>query len=110
MASICSITSLIAAGCLSGGYPCLTSSRLIEERSLGGALRDLRVEVIAWILSRAEDPYQGVRREPGFDNPWYGSIPFTQHDRGQVVICAYWIHERSRAVRCERFGSLSLPI
>lgn len=71
---------------------------------------DLRLQVIAWILSRADDPYQGVRREPGFDNLWYGSIPFTQHDRDQVVICAYWIHELSRAVRCERFGSLSLPI
>lgn len=71
---------------------------------------DLRLEVIAWILSRAEDPYQGVRRESGFDNLWYGSIPSTHHDRDQVVVCAYWIHEQSRTVRCERFGSLSLPI
>ena len=33
MASIWSITSLIAPGCLSGGYPCLTSSRLMDVRS-----------------------------------------------------------------------------
>lgn len=71
---------------------------------------DLRLEVIAWILSHAEDPYQGVRRESGFDNLWYGPIPFTQHDPDQAVICAYWIHEQSRTVRCERFGSLTLPI
>jgi hypothetical protein len=30
--------------------------------------RDLRLMVTAWILTRYTDPYQGVRREPGFDN------------------------------------------
>src|SRR5690348_9034540 len=34
MVSICSMTNLIAAGCLSGGYLYFTSRRLIDDRSL----------------------------------------------------------------------------
>src|SRR5262245_32191756 len=34
MVSICSITSLIAAGCLSGGYLYFKRSRLIDDRNL----------------------------------------------------------------------------
>src|SRR3979490_2327757 len=34
MASICSMTSLMASGCLSGGYLYFTSNRLMEDRSL----------------------------------------------------------------------------
>ena len=36
---------------------------------------DLRLTVTAWILTRYDDPYQGVQREPGFDNLWFGEIP-----------------------------------
>lgn len=36
---------------------------------------DLRLIVTAWILTRYDDPYQGVRREPGFANLWFGAIP-----------------------------------
>ena len=32
--SICSMTNLMASGCLSGGYPNRARSRLIEDRSL----------------------------------------------------------------------------
>jgi hypothetical protein len=36
---------------------------------------DLRLIVTAWVLTRYEDPYQGVQREPGFENLWFGEIP-----------------------------------
>ena len=36
---------------------------------------DLRLVVTAWVLTRFDDPYQGVRREPGFANLWFGPIP-----------------------------------
>jgi hypothetical protein len=66
--------------------------------------------VTAWIMSRFDDPYRGVRREPGFPNLWFGTIPDTDNGSGQVVTCAYWIVESTRTVRCDNFGTLSLPI
>lgn len=70
---------------------------------------DLRLIVTAWVLSRFDDPYQGFRRQPEFDNLWFGPIPGTQ--RGdQVVTCAYWIVERDHVVRCDSFATLGLPI
>lgn len=84
--------------------------RLDQWASQEGASPDLRLEVTAWIFSRADDPYQGVRRAPGFDNLWYGQIPHTVHESDQAVMCAYWVHEQSRTVRCDRFGTLRMPI
>jgi hypothetical protein len=66
---------------------------------------DVRVVVIAWIMSRLDDPYQGVRREPDFDNLWYGVVPMSQDGAGSVVVCAYWIDESTRTVRCHDFGN-----
>jgi hypothetical protein len=71
--------------------------------------QDLKLVVMAWILSRFEDPYHGVRREPEFDNLWFGSIPDTLQD-GHVVTCSYWIRESERVVRCDSFATLSLPL
>lgn len=70
---------------------------------------DLRLAVTRWIFTRQQDPYQGVRREPGFDNLWFGTIPGTSHGGSQVVVCAYWIEERTHTVRCDSFASLSRP-
>lgn len=70
---------------------------------------DLRLIVIDWIMGRHSDPYKGVRREPGFDNLWFSSIPNTQHD-GQVVCCAYWIFEATHTVKCDSIGTLSMPV
>lgn len=71
---------------------------------------DLRCIVMAWVLTRYDDPYQGVRREPGFANLWFGAIPDSNDGAGNVVTCSYWIEESSRTVRCDNFGTLSLPL
>jgi len=71
---------------------------------------DLRLQVTEWILSRFGDPYQGVQREPGFDNLWFGIVPGSLHDADQVVVCSYWIMERDHVVRCDSFATLGLPI
>jgi len=70
----------------------------------------LRTLVTAWILLRFDDPYEGVVREPGFANLWYGAIPGSLHNSDHVIVCAYWIMEGSRTVVCESFASLSLPL
>ncbi|MGH3975205.1 MAG: hypothetical protein ACRDS9_18025, partial [Pseudonocardiaceae bacterium] len=56
--------------------------------------------VMAWILTRYDDPYQGVRRERDLPNLWFGRVPNSYHGSGQVVICSYWIEEFSHTVRC----------
>lgn len=71
--------------------------------------QDLTLAVTAWILSRYDDPYQGVRREPAFENLWYGPVPDTDL-AGKVVQCAYWIEESTHTVRCDSFATLSRPV
>ena len=69
----------------------------------------MRVVVLDWVMTRQESPYQGVRREPSFENLWFGAIPRTA--RGdQVVVCSYWIEEHDHIVRCDRIATLSLPL
>ena len=70
---------------------------------------DLRLVVTAWVVSRYDDPYRGVRREAGTDNLWYAVVPDTMHE-GRVVVCSYWINERSRTLVCNGFASLTLPL
>lgn len=71
---------------------------------------DLRLRVTAWVLSRFDDPYQGVQREAGFPNLWYGEIPGTAHGHAQIVVCSYWIVEREHTVRCDSIATLSYPL
>ncbi len=71
---------------------------------------DLRRAVLAWLFTRPEKPYDGVKRGDGFDNLWYGAVPGTQHGSGQVVVCSYWIYEADHLLRCESFSILSMPI
>jgi hypothetical protein len=70
---------------------------------------DLRLIVTAWILTRFDDPYQGVRREPEFGNLWFGMVPRSRDDQGTIVTCAYWIEESRGTVRCDSFATLRLP-
>jgi hypothetical protein len=72
--------------------------------------QDLRCIVLDWIVARGEDPYQGVRRVEGSSNLWFGRIPNSRDGSGRVVVCSYWIEESSRTVRCNIFGTLSLPL
>jgi hypothetical protein len=71
---------------------------------------DLRLVVTAWVFSRHDDPYVGVRREAGFDNLWFGPVPGSVHGDQKVVACAYWIMESTRTVRCDSIATLSLPM
>jgi hypothetical protein len=70
---------------------------------------DLKLLVTAWIMTRYEDPYQGMRRERGFPNLWFGSVPHSEV-AGTTVVCTYWIEESARTVRCDGFATLNLPI
>ena len=70
---------------------------------------DLRGVVVNWILSRIEDPYPGMGREPEFDNLWFAPIPASERPDGTVVVCSLWVEETSRSVRCDQIASLNLP-
>lgn len=70
---------------------------------------DIRLIVTSWVLSRFDDPYVGVRREPGFANLWFGPVPLTVR-ADTVVVCTYWVEERSHSVRCDGFATLSTPV
>lgn len=71
---------------------------------------DLRLVVTAWVMTRYDDPYKGVRREKGFPNLWFGAVPNTDDHGSTVVACSYWIEESSRTVRCDSFATLGLPL
>lgn len=70
----------------------------------------LRAAVLNWMLSRCEQPYDGVGREAGFENLWYGRVPGTEQGAGLVVVCAYFIHEREHRLQCSSIGTIGLPI
>jgi hypothetical protein len=71
---------------------------------------DLSLLVTGWIFTRRDDPYQGMRRESGFANLWFGRVPGSENGDGQVVTCSLWIEEATRTVRCDSFATLNLPI
>lgn len=72
--------------------------------------QDLRLVVVSWMQSRMDDPYQGVRRQEGFENFWFGLIPNSGDGQGNFVGCSYWIFEADRLVRCDNYGLLSWPV
>ncbi|HEY7102724.1 MAG TPA: hypothetical protein VH573_13900 [Mycobacteriales bacterium] len=63
----------------------------------------------AWIMTRYDDPFHGVVRAEGFENLWYGPVPGSDDGTGHVVVCSYWIDERTETVACDSFAVLSLP-
>jgi hypothetical protein len=71
---------------------------------------DLLLLVIPWIMTRYDDPYRGVQREPDFDNLWFGRVPDTDDGSGAVVTCSYWIDELDRTVRCNSIARLNWPV
>jgi hypothetical protein len=74
-----------------------------------GASSELRRLVATWILTRFDDPYQGVNRVSGFANLWFGQVPGSVHGE-HAVCCTYRIFELERTVHCDNFATLSLPI
>lgn len=71
---------------------------------------ELSYVVTEWVLSRAENPYVGVRREPGFENLWFGAVARSGDERGRAVACAYWVEESTRTVKCDSIATLGQPI
>ncbi|MGH4013192.1 MAG: hypothetical protein ACRDSL_04520 [Pseudonocardiaceae bacterium] len=95
-----------------GGEP--WKLRLFPERldswiALCSPSSELRRIVRTWVVTRYEDPYEGVEREPGFENLWYGRIPNSGDGCGNVVVCSYVIEESTRTVRCNDFTTLPYP-
>lgn len=84
--------------------------RLDEWIALEQPSDSLRWTAAEWVLSRFDDPYVGVTRQPGFSNLWFGVIPGTAHHPDQVVACSYWIEEGTRTVRCDSVATLSWPM
>ena len=72
--------------------------------------QDTRLRVTGWVMARHDDPYAGVRREPGFPNLWFGRIPGTLDANGSMVTCSYFIYESTRVIRCNGIGRLNLPL
>lgn len=83
--------------------------RLDDWIALEAPPQSLVHHVTSWIMSRGDNPYQGVQREPGFDNLWYGVVPRSGHDAGSVVVCSYFVFETTRVVRCNSFATLNWP-
>jgi hypothetical protein len=70
---------------------------------------DVRLLVTAWVLSRIEDPYQGLRREPdGHPQLWFGMAPGSRRGYG-AVYCSCLIFEQTGTVRCNSITTLSWP-
>lgn len=70
----------------------------------------LRTTVLSSIFTRFDDPYVGVRREPGFDNLWFGRIPGTEHGESSVVVWSYFVEERTHSVVCSSIATLNEPV
>ncbi len=70
----------------------------------------LQQVVLAWIVDRVTNPYQGVRREPDFDNLWFGTIPNTYDATDHVVTGSYFIYETEHVVVCNSIATLRTPI
>ncbi|WP_067494036.1 hypothetical protein [Actinoplanes sp. TFC3] len=70
---------------------------------------DLRRLVVAALLSRMDDPYDGARREFG-DEPslWFWMVPGSLH-AGQAVYMSFMVFERLGTVRIDSIMTLSWP-
>jgi len=71
---------------------------------------DLVLIVTAWIQSRMDDPFEGVRRVEGFADLWFGAVPASDDGLGNVVTCCYWVSVSTRTVRCDLFSTSTWPI
>lgn len=83
--------------------------RLDEWAELEGSADWLLMLVLNWLLSRIDDPYDGLRRQPDFDNLWFGVVPGSFND-DMVVVCSLWVFEGTHTLRCDRIATLSWPV
>ena len=68
------------------------------------------VAVRGWVLSRAEDPFDGAKFVEGSADYLFSIVPGSMGEHGRVVTCAYWIHRGDRTVRCDTISAASWPI
>jgi hypothetical protein len=71
---------------------------------------DDRLVVANWVMTRHDNPYQGARREPVHPNLWFARIPGTVDKDGTIVVCAYYIFEQAKIIRCDSIMRLGLPL
>jgi hypothetical protein len=71
---------------------------------------DLAFLVAEWLVSKMDDPHQGMRRVPEFPNLWFGKVARSDHGTDSVVVCSYEIDEATRTVRLRSIVTLSKPI
>jgi hypothetical protein len=74
----------------------------------GHADQDLRLEVLAWLMGRLADPYDGAKPIASVPGLFQATIPHTEID-GRAVMCSYWIDNDARTVRCDNIATLALP-
>jgi len=48
---------------------------------------DLSFLVAEWLVSKLDDPYQGMRRVPELPNLWFGKVSRSDHGADSVVVC-----------------------
>ena len=80
-----------------------------KNEPMSAVSTELRYAVLDWIISRGTDPYAGASRETVAPNYWFAKVPQTFHD-GQMVVCAFYVYEETRTVRCDLISTLSLPV
>lgn len=69
----------------------------------------LRQRLIQWLRVCGENPYRRARRDNHIPNHWYAIVPGSERD-GRVVVCTYWIEERTKTVRADVIAQLRLPV
>jgi hypothetical protein len=70
---------------------------------------ELRNIVRDWLMTRVEDPHQGVSRMPGFPGWWFGKVAGS--DQGwAAVYCTYLIDEETRTVEIRGINTLNRPV
>lgn len=71
--------------------------------------QELRSIVVNWLMTRLDDPHQGVRRMPEFVGWWFGKVAGS--DAGfSAVYCTYQINGAERVVQVRSISTLNRPV
>jgi hypothetical protein len=89
------------------GVPAWTLAGFLDRLDIWADLEkpsdDLRLLVTAWIMTRYDDPYSGVRRADGFENLWFGAlIDAVELAAGEPVSMV--TRDRAQATAAESLG------
>jgi hypothetical protein len=72
--------------------------------------QDLVIIVLAWVVGLRRDPFRGMHRVEGFADHYFGRVPNSDNGAGVAVTCSFMADEETRTIRCDLFGTLTLPI